>query len=289
MPGQPRERGEGRKRDFLLTAGVVLGSLIVLNLPPGSQRSMRLFLRETVLSPLLEINGAIARTRERALDFNVLRAQMDSVTALVAGRRTLAEENRQLREALALRERERRQVRAVTVIRTGTPGAESVFLLDAGSEEGIRAFNAVVTEAGLLGQVQEVFPGRAVAFDWSHRDFRASAMTPDGRAHGLVEAVRGGFREQDRLILRGTAYLSDLSPGEELLTSGRGGTFPRGIRIGWIAEPAEASAGWSRSYYVDPAVYPGAATHALVYLERVADTVVVEPDSVAGPGRAVER
>lgn len=289
MAGQPEGMTEGRKRDFLLTAGVILGSLIVLNLPPGSKRSIRLLLRETVLSPLLEINGALVRMRERALDFDVLRAQMDSVTGLVAAARTLAEENRRLREALALMERERHYVRAVTVIRTGTPGAESVFLLDAGSDDGVRAFNAVATDAGLLGQVQEVFSDRAVAFDWSHRDFRASAMTPDGRAHGLVEAVRGGFREQDRLILRGTAFLSDLSPGEELVTSGRGGTFPRGIRIGWITGPAETSAGWSRSYHVDPAVYPGAATHALVYLTSVAETVTVEPDTAAGPGRADPR
>ena len=243
---------------------------------------MRLLLRETVLSPLLDINGAITRMRERALDFNVLRAQMDSVAALVAQRRTLAEENRQLREALALREREGSRVRAVTVVRTGTPGTESVFLVDAGAAEGIRAFNAVATEAGLLGQVQEVYSDRAVAIDWSHPDFRVSAMTPDGRAHGLVEAVRGAFREQDRLILRGTAFLSGLAPGEELLTSGRGGTFPRGIRIGWIAGPAEASAGWSRSYYVDPAVYPGAATHALVYLDRIADPVVADSGGDTG-------
>ncbi len=289
MVGQPRESGEGRRRDFLLTAGVILGSLIVLNLPPGLQRSIRLILRETVLSPLLEINGAIARTRERALDFNILRAQMDSVTGLVAAGRTLAEENRQLREVLALLERESHNVQPVTVIRTGTPGAESVFLVDAGSDDGISAFNAVATEAGLLGQVQEVYPGRAVAFDWSDRDFRASAMTADGRAHGLIEAVRGDFREQDRLVLRGTAYLSDLSPGEELLTSGRGGTFPRGIRIGWVAGPAEASAGWSRSYYVDPAVYPGAVTHALVYLARVVEPVLADLDSAAGQGRAVTR
>ncbi len=289
MAGQPRESGEGRRRDFLLTAGIILGSLIVLNLPPGSQRAVRQFLRETVLSPLLEINGAIARMRERALDFNVLRAQMDSVTALVAAGRTLAEENRLLREVLGLAERELHRVRAATVIRTGTPGAESVFLLDAGSSHGVRPFDAVATEAGLLGQVQEVLSEQAVAFDWSHRDFRASAMTPDGRTHGLVEAARGGYREQDRLILRGTAYLSELDAGEELLTSGRGGTFPRGIRIGWIAEPAEASAGWSRNYYVDPAVHPGAATHALVYLDSAADSLAVDPDSASGPGPPVPR
>ncbi len=286
MAGQPKRMREHRKTDLLLAVGVILGSLIVLNLPPGPQRTIRHAVRETVLSPFIEINGAIARARERALHFDLLRAQMDSLVAPVAARRTLAEENRQLRNLLALADRESQRVTAVTVIRTGTPGGENTFHLDAGRDGGIGPFNAVVTEGGLLGQVQEVFSHYAVGYDWSHRDFRVSAMTPDARAHGLVEALRGGFREQDRLVLRGTAYLSDLSPGDEIVTSGRGGTFPRGIRIGWISGPAEAWAGWSRSYYVEPAVYPGAVTHALVYVDGGADTTVAEPGGVLPPDRA---
>ena len=274
---------ERRKTDLLLAVGVILGSLIVLNLPPGPQRTIRHFLRQTVLSPFIEINGAISRTRERALHFDLLRTQMDSLVAAVAAQRTLAEENRQLRNLLLLSGRRSHRVAAATVVRAGTPGSESAFRLDAGADVGIAPFDAVVTEWGLLGQVQEVFARYAMGYDWSHRDFRVSAMTPDARAHGIVEAVRGGFREQDRLLIRGTAYLSDLSPGDELVTSGRGGTFPRGIRIGWIAGPAEASAGWSRSYFVEPAVYPGAATHALVYIGDDADTPVAAAEGVLRP------
>ena len=283
MAGQSRHMRERRKTDLLLAVGVLLGSLIVLNLPPGPQQAMRHLLRETVLSPFIEINGAIARTRERALYFDLLREQMDSLVAPVAARRTLAEENRQLRSLLALADRRTHRVVAVTVIRVGTPGSESTFHLDAGLGAGIGPFNAVVTEGGLLGQVQEVFERYSVGYDWSHRDFRVSAMTVDARTHGLVEAVRGDFREQDRLLLRGTAYLSELSPGDELVTSGRGGTFPRGIRIGWIAAPAEASAGWSRSYYVEPAVYPGAVTHALVHIGNEVGTTAARADSIARP------
>lgn len=280
MAGQPRRLRERRKTDLLLAVGVILGSLIVLNLPPGPQRTIRHLLRQTVLIPFIEINGKIARTRERALHFDLLRTQMDSLVAAVAAQRTLAEENRQLRNLLALPGRRSRRVAAVTVVRAGTSGSESVFQLDAGADAGIAPFSAVVTEGGLLGQVQEAFPRYATGYDWSHRDFRVSAMTPDARAHGIVEAVRGGFREQDRLLIRGTAYLSDLSRGDELVTSGRGGTFPRGIRIGWIAGPAEASAGWSRSYFVEPAVHPGAATHALVYVGNDRDATAATADSV---------
>ena len=280
MAGQPKRVRERRKTDLLLALGVFLGSLIVLNLPPGPKRTIRDFTRETALSPFIEINGTIARARERALHFDILRSQIDSLVAPVAAQRTLAEENRQLRSLLGLKHRASRRVAPATVIRVGTAGSESTFHLNAGSDRGIGPFDAVVTEGGLLGQVQEVSTRSAVGHDWSHRDFRVSAMTPDARAHGLVEAVRGRFREQDRLVIRGTAYLSNLRPGDELVTSGRGGTFPRGIRIGWIVGPAEASAGWSRSYHVEPAVYPGAVTHALVHLESEADTIAAPADSV---------
>ena len=73
-------------------------------------------------------------------------------------------------------------------------------------------------------------------------------------------------------MLSGTAYLSNLAPGAEVLTSGRGGAFPRGFRIGWIAGVAGTSAGWDISYSVDPAVYPGAATYASVVIGLPADT-----------------
>ena len=283
MARRMSEGREEKRKNLLVTAGLVVAALITLNLPVGTQRSTVNVLRGTVLSPFLEMNGAIARARARARDFDILRAQMDSSTALVSAQRTLAEENRQLRGILSLRNRAPSRFVAATVIRLGTFGSESVFLIDAGSERGIRPFNAVVTEMGLLGQIQEVLPDQASAFDWSHRDFRVSAMTADSRAHGLVESSRGQFREQDLLVLRGTPYLSDLTPGTEVLTSGRGGAFRRGILIGWVSEVAETSAGWSKSYYVDPAVQPGAVTHAVVDIGIAVDSIAApEPDSAAG-------
>ncbi len=214
--------------------------------------------------PFIRINETVTRGRARAQDFDILRNQMDSLLTFAAAQSTLAEENTQLRGLLSLRNREPSRFVATTIIRSGTSGAENVFQVDAGSEAGVLRFGPVMTEVGLLGQIQEVYSHRALGFDWSHREFRVSAMTVDGRIHGLVQSQPGTFREQDRMVLRGTAYLSELEVGTELVTSGRGGTYPRGIRIGWVSEVAETLAGWSHSYYVDPAVYPGQVTHALV-------------------------
>lgn len=279
MAGQSSRNRAGSRRDFPVIIGLVLTSLILLNLPETAQRSLAHSVRQMFLGPFIAVNGMITRAEARARDFDVLRAQMDSSMALIARQRTLAEENRQLRGVLSLRERMPSRFVAVTVVRTGTFGSESVFHIDVGQELGIRPFNAVVTEGGLLGQVQEVFPGYALAYDWSHPDFRVSAMTVDGQEHGIIEVARGEFRAQDRLVLRGASFLSDLPDGAELVTSGRGGAFPRGIRIGRLSGVAETSAGWSKSYYVIPSVYPGEATHAVVDMGMDRSLIAAEVDT----------
>lgn len=272
MVGQARARRRHRRTDFHIVLGLVLLSLISVNLPADAQRSVRGAVRQSVLRPFIEIQVMVTRARSQARNYLTVRAQLDTMLTLIASQRTLAEETRQLRGLLQLEERSPSRLVPVTVTRSGTAGSASVFRIDKGSAAGIARFDAVRTDRGLLGQVLEVNPHSALAIDWSHPEFRVAAMTADGQSHGLVEVVQGQYREQDRLVLSGTAYLSDLAPGVEVLTSGRGGPFPRGIRIGWIAGVAGTSAGWDISYYVDPAVYPGTATYANVDIRLPDDT-----------------
>lgn len=281
MAGQSKRNRAGSKRDFPVIVGLTLTSLILLNLPATAQRSLAHVVRQTFLSPFVGVNGMINRAQARARDFDVLRAQTDSSMALIARQRTLAEENRQLRALLSLQQQTPNRFVAVTVVRVGTSGSESIFHIDAGTTDGVRSFNAVVTEGGLLGQVQEVFPDYALAYDWSHPDFRVAAMTVDGQEHGIVEVARGEFRAQDRLVLRGASFLSDLVNGADVVTSGRGGAFPRGIRIGRVSGVAETSAGWSKSYYVVPSVYPGEATHAVVDMGVRRNMIAAGADTLA--------
>ena len=272
--------------ELLVAAVACLVALVVVNLPPQVQSAARDLIRETVLRPFLDLNGAIATARDRAFGFDAARQRLDSLVLPAIAHRRLVQENRELRGLLGLADRHRHRAVGATVIRLGRRGSESVFHLDVGLASGVTPFAAVITEDGLLGQVQEVFGDYSVGYYWSHPDFRVAAMTPDARAHGIVEAARGTLREQDRLIIRGTDFLSELDPGDELVTSGRGGTFPAGIRVGLIDGPAEASAGWSRSYYVIPSVHPGLVAHALAYTESGASTVATNSHRPDGESEA---
>lgn len=274
---------EGSKNQLLGALGLVLLSLVTVYLPSAPQQAIAHVVRESVLRPFTELHAVLAGMRARARDFDILRAQMDSAMGFVAAHATLAEENRQLREILLLGQRPGVRYLPTTIMRTGTSGTGSVFRVAAGAGQGVASFHAVVTDLGLLGQVQQVQTDYALAIDWSHPEFRVSAMTSDGESHGIIEPERGRFREQDRLVLSGVDFLAELEPGTEVLTSGRGGAFPRGIRVGWVAGVAETLAGWSRSYYITPSVYPGAVTYAAITIPVATDSLdAAMPEVPAG-------
>lgn len=257
----------GRRRLFVAILFVLL-SLVVVNLPPEPRQRLGAALRTTVLRPFLTVQEALARARVRSTEAARLQAEVDSLVAVLSTQSAVAEENRRLRELLELSRRTGPSFVPASAMRSGTAGSESMLVLNAGSEEGIRAGSPVVVKEGLVGVVREVREGSSIAMDWTHPDFRASGMTVDGRSFGIVEPRRGEFREGDRLLLNGIAFYTDLTRGTRVVTSGLGGVYPRGIPVGTVLELAEAEGRWRKSYWLRPAVEPGSVTHVLVAVEE---------------------
>ena len=265
MPTYTTEtEGAEPSRSGLVAVGFVVASLVVLYLPATPQQQMAASVRGTVLRPFVMTQEGLARRRVHAADTEVLQKQLDSLASVLADQTTLGEENVRLRRLLDLSRRMSANYVAASVIRPGTPGSESMFLLDAGGVEGVVANAPVIMGRGLLGVVRESQDNNAVGMDWTHPEFRASAMTLDGAVYGIVQATPGLFREADRLLLDGIPFHQQLAPGTVLVTSALGGVYPRGIPIGTVLEEAEARAGWRRSYWLRPFVSPGEATHVLV-------------------------
>ncbi len=263
-PYDPEKISSQRRVDALVTLAFLGLSGLLLLLPPPVQHQISSGLRGSVLAPFIWTQEALREVRIRAGEVEVLQVQLDSVVATVSSQRTLEEENRRLRSLLELTERAGGGFVSASVVRPGTRGSESMFLLDVGVDDGVRVNHPVVTAEGLVGVVREVGRRTALAMDWTHPDFRVSAMTVDGEVYGIVEIRRGAFREEDRLLLNGVPYHTPLESGVGIVTSGRGAVYPRGILIGTVSELAESEAGWRRSYWVRPAVRTQSATHVLV-------------------------
>jgi rod shape-determining protein MreC len=218
------------------------------------------------MRPFIAMQSWVAARRTERADLSVVRAQRDSLAAVTAAQSVLAQENARLRGLLGLADRISPRFRPARLLRLGVGPAESTFLIDIGSAEGVVVGSPVFTAEGLVGVVREVEEHSAQALDWTHAEFRVSAVTADGEVYGVVEPRRGGFREEDLLVMTGAPFHSDVRPGRRVVTSGRGGLFPRGIPIGRVIGILEADTGWRKSYILEPAIRPDAASHVMVGL-----------------------
>ncbi len=260
------EEGRGR-RDLSVAVAFLVLSVVLLYMPADSQSRLAGGLRATVLRPFVVMQVGVAEARLRAQDAMRLQGRLDSLAGVVVSQGALAEENAVLRELLGIQERTPGTFVAASVIRPRTVGAESTFIVDAGSDDGVQPGDPVVMgdgSVGLVGVIQQVRPGMSVGMDWSHPDFRASAMSADGRVFGFVEPVRGELRELDRLLLNGVPYYELLDTGVLITTSGLGDVYPRGIPIGRVLELEEEEGEWRKAYWLKPVVETGDVTHVLV-------------------------
>jgi rod shape-determining protein MreC len=258
------ERDTNGTHQVAIAAGVALLAAATLYLSDNAQQRITQVFQASVLRPFIWTQETLAQARIRADQIDYLQSEVDSLTAVASTQAALVDENRSLRDLLGLSERAGPSYLRATLIRPGGTASESMFWVDKGEQDGVAVYAAVVSAHGLVGRILEVRARSAVGMDWTHPDFRASAMLEDGSAYGMVENARGEFREDDRLLLNGTAYHEDLASGARVLTSGLGGTYPRGIPIGLIDETAEEQGTWRKSYWMRPSVEPASVTHVLV-------------------------
>jgi rod shape-determining protein MreC len=248
----------------MIAAGLALLAIATLYVGDDTQQRITQAFQASVLRPFIWTQETLAQARIRADQIDYLQSDVDSLTAVLSTQAALVDENRSLRDLLGLSERAGPAFLRATLIRPGGTASESMFWVDKGEEDGMEVYAAVINAHGLVGRILEVRAHTAVGMDWTHPDFRASAMLEDGSVYGMVENARGQFREDDRLLLNGTAYHENLARGAPVLTSGLGGTFPRGIPIGLIDETAEEQGTWRKSYWMRPSVEPASVTHVLV-------------------------
>jgi cell shape-determining protein MreC len=256
--------GSRTARSSLIAFGFFVLSVIALYAPDPSQDQVASLLRGSLLRPFVLAQESLVGRSIHAEDTEVLQGRLDSLQAVIVNGNTLSEENRRLRSLLDLSERHPARYVAASVIRPGTPGSESMFMLDVGTREGVSKDAPVIMGGGLLGKVREAQSSGSTAMDWTHPLFWAAAMTEDGAVHGFVEASPTRLREADRLLLNGIPFHQELEPDVVLVTSGSGGVYPRGIPIGVVTEESDAREGWNRSYWLRPFVLPGDATHVQV-------------------------
>jgi rod shape-determining protein MreC len=120
----------------------------------------------------------------------------------------------------------------------------------------VQPFSPVLTADGLVGMVQSADANTSYAITWAHPDFAVSAMSVDEAAFGIVQPHLGIGPDRWLLELRGVSFRAKLDTGTLIVSSGLGGTYPRGIPVGVVISEISTPEKWARTYLLRPAVLP---------------------------------
>jgi rod shape-determining protein MreC len=217
-------------RSEVLAGVLVLVSLILLALPEKRQDSLARRANHVVLLPLAEardvIGGYLGVREENAR----LRRELQAARLELGATEGLRIQNRSLSRMLEFREDQPVDLVPTRVIDRDFGTLPTTFVIDVGWEDGIEIDQPVVTLGGLIGKTVDIGRSASEVMLYSHPEFSASAMLVGGDhlEYGVVRAAQNGEVEL-YLPLR-----SRSEPGDRVVTSGYGGTFPRGIPIGIV-------------------------------------------------------
>ena len=171
------------------------------------------------------------RTRERLTSDNqALREQLLDSQARVHRLEAVQGENQRLRALLGGTRGLRLSVQLASLVDIDLDPFRHRILLDVGSARGVREGLAVIDGQGVVGQVIAATP------------LNSTAMLITDASHAIpVQVLRSGLRtiaygtgRIDALSLPNIPLSGDVRVGDQLVTSGLGGTFPAGFPVGRI-------------------------------------------------------
>lgn len=160
-----------------------------------------------------------------------LRDEVQSLKMTQIQTQELGAENERLRRLLTLKERLPLRATAADVIGKELTGWTRTLTINKGRKEGIARLMPVIASDGLVGRVMEVRKGTSVIQLLSDPSSSVSVLVQRSRVQGVVEGeASGGVR------LRYLAKEIDVEVGDDVVTSGLGGVFPKGLPLGRVVE-----------------------------------------------------
>lgn len=254
-------------RGEIVTGALVATSLVLLALPESRQDAIARAANHVVLLPLAgarNVMGGYAGLRE---ENTRLRSELQAARLELGATEGLRLQNRDLSRMLEFREDQPVDLIPTRVIDRDFSTLPTTFVIDVGTVDGVEADLPVVTVDGLVGKVVDVGSSASEVMLFAHPEFSASAMLVGGDhlEYGVVRATPSGEVELFLPLRSGSA------PGDRIVTSGYGGTFPRGIPIGTVEHGREDQRlGLQKIDVVRPVVDLGSVAAAFV-LRRSAD------------------
>lgn len=204
-----------------------------------------------------------------------LKGRLEEFASVQAEVTDLRSENDQLKEVVG-KEADLRDYNPIqaTVIARNPDQWEEKVILNKGKNDGVEENMAVMSAQGLIGKVTLVTKSHSTVelISTQNPNYRVSAMVIGGE-EGVFGLIEGYDAERRELMLKRIDAQVELEVGQQVVSSGLGGIFPKGLVIGEITEITIDEFGLTQLAYVKPA-----ADFTLLNHVMIADREVPEVD-----------
>jgi rod shape-determining protein MreC len=267
-------------RDRSIVLWVVLGAvlLVVLNLPASVSGRAKAMLREGIaplqgalsgfsrwvgesVRSVRGIGGLLRENQQMSAELVRLRNEVRDLQAL-------SQDNAELREQLQFTAQTKRRLTPCEVIARDITGWWETIRLSKGVSDGVSMDMAVITSDGLIGRTVDVSARTCDVLLISDPGCKVSARIVRTGAFGVVEgsgpAKSGQAACQMGFINKNVPVL----PGDEVVTSGLGGVFPKGLLIGYVDKIYKDETGLFQRADILPKADLGILTYVFVVAEQ---------------------
>ena len=263
---------------------VLIGAGLLLVLPIPALNRVKDALREALVP--FQSAGTVVGTRARdlageglspsALDARLRHEQRIAEQEMeLQSLRAVQQENERLRESLAFVSRRKGRTMAAEVVGRGDiSGWWQTLRINRGSQDGIRPNCPVVTPMGLVGRTRD--PGRAVCdvLLLTDETMRVGVHLTRSGVNGVLRGMGYTPGSEMEMFCAPKAPRADYLPveqdvleGDDVVTSGLGGVFPGGLRVGAIGKVSTDESGLCRSATLIPAADLNTLRYVFVLLD----------------------
>jgi rod shape-determining protein MreC len=231
----------GKRAAFLLLALLVAALLL---LPEARQESLLRVGRQiavVVAVPLRVVDAANQELDTLWARYLALQHARDENQGFRQQIARLQQENARLRESAAaasrlhdlleLKERLPYPTLAAQVVGRDPTNWYRSVIINKGAKEGLSADMGVVSPAGVIGRIVKVYDHLAIVLLIIDQNNAVTGLVQRTRDEGIVEGTEKGLARIKYLPL-----LSTVKVGDQVVTSGLAGGFPRGLPVGTITK-----------------------------------------------------
>ena len=183
-----------------------------------------------VAAPFNAIGNAIGNAGASSETLSELKKENERLTAKVAELSEAQETAARLEKLVSLQSTYSLKSTAARIIGSTGDAWSNAVIIDKGANAGFEVGMPVCSSGGVIGQIIEVSATTSTVRLVSDEQSGISAMVQGSRAQGMLRGQADGTLRLEYVVSD-----AEVSAGDIIITSGIGGSFPKGLPLGTIA------------------------------------------------------